>query len=108
MLKNDMRKYIIQGKSFEEFLEDYGDSYRDKYGGGFTDEVMRKCWKNTHKLVPQDAWLKYLKNSAATEVRYLTMCVEALNEQGIRLQEIRAGYMLSELMKKQIYGSDTN
>lgn len=101
MLKNDMRNYIIQGKTYEEFLEDY----EEKYSKDFTRETMEKCWKKTHKLVPQDAWLKYLKNSAATEVRYLTMCVEALNEQGVRLQEIRAGYMLSDLMKKQIYST---
>jgi hypothetical protein len=47
--------------------------------------------------------MKYLKNSAAAQVRYLTMVCEALNEQGVNLRDIRAGYMLNDLLKKQIY-----
>ena len=99
MLKNDMRRAILQGKSYEEFLEEYGE----KYEKDFTADIMVKCWKNTHKLVPQDEWMRYLKNSAAQQVKYLTMVTEALNEQGVNLREIRAGYMLNDLLKKQIY-----
>lgn len=101
MLKNDMRKCLLKEESFEEFLEKYGSVYE----GDFDMETMRRCWKNTQKLLPEDAWIRYLKNSAAAQVRYLTMVCEALNEQGVRLREIRAGYMLNDLMKKQIYGA---
>ena len=101
MLKNDMRKCLLQDKSFEEFLEQYGESYEKD----FDMETMRRCWKNTQKLLPEDAWMKYLKNSAAAQVRYLTMVTEALNEQGVNLREIRAGYMLNDLLKTQIYGT---
>lgn len=101
MLKNDMRKCLLQDRSFEEFLEQYGADY-DK---DFDMETMRRCWKNTQKLLPEDAWMKYLKNSAAAQVRYLTMVTEALNEQGVNLREIRAGYMLNDLLKTQIYGT---
>ena len=66
---------------------------------------MKRCWKNTQKLLPQEAWMKYLKNSAAAQVRYLTMVCEALNEQGVYLREIRAGYMLNDLLRKQIYST---
>ena len=99
MLKNDMRKCMIQGKTFEEFLEKYGPDYEKD----FPMEIMRRCWKNTKDLIPEEAWLKYLKNSAAAQVRYLTMVCEALKEQGVNLREIRAGYMLNDLLKKQIY-----
>ena len=99
MLKNDMRKCMLQGKTYEEFLEEYGP----KYEKDFTMEIMRRCWKNTKDLIPEEAWMKYLKNSAAAQVRYLTMVCEALNEQGVNLRDIRAGYMLNDLLKKQIY-----
>ena len=99
MLKNDMRKYILQGKSYEEFVEDFGEAYSTQ----FTPEIMEKCWRNTHKLKDRGEWLKYLKNSAAQQVKYLTMVTEALNEEGVGLREIRAGYMLNDLLRKQIY-----
>ena len=101
MLKNDMRNCQLHGKTFEEFLEAYGVVYEQD----FDMETMKRCWKNTQKLLPQEAWMKYLKNSAAAQVRYLTMVCEALNEQGVYLREIRAGYMLNDLLRKQIYST---
>lgn len=99
MLKNDMRRCMLQGKSFEEFLEEYGSDYEKD----FSIDIMKRCWKNTKDLIPQENWMKYLKNSAAAQVRYLTMVCDALKEQGVYLSETRAGYMLNDLMKKQIY-----
>lgn len=101
MLKNDMRKCLLKEKTFEEFLEEYGEVYEKD----FDMETMKRCWKNTQKLLPEDAWMRYLKNSAAAQVRYLAMVCEALKEQGVMLREIRAGYMLNDLIKKQIYST---
>lgn len=101
MLKNDMRKYIIAGKTFEEFVEDHGEKYKKD----FSMDVMERCWKNTHKLVDPNEWHKYLKRNASSYVRYLTMIADSLDEEGIKLREIRAGYMLNDLLKKQLYGN---
>jgi len=101
MLKNDMRNCMLLGKTFEEFLEEHGP----KYEKDFNMDIMKKCWNNTKDLVPLENWMKYLKNSAAAQVRYLTMVTEALNEQGVNLREIRAGYMLNDLLKTQIYST---
>lgn len=100
MLKNDMRKYIIAGKTYEEFYNDYHETYKSQ----FTDDIMQRCWKNTHKLVDRGEWLKYLKRSAAQQVGYLTMVADALQEEGVRLNDCKAGYMLNDILKKQIYG----
>lgn len=97
MLKQDMRKYIINGRTFEEFVEDLGEEYIND----FTMEIMEKCWVNTHKLVPRDEWLRYLKKTAAQDVKYLGMLADALNEEGIVLNGTRAGGMLAELISKQ-------
>ena len=99
MLKNDMRKYMLEDKTFEQFIADYGEEYSQT----FTMEIMEKCWKNTKKLLPRSEWLKYLKNGAAQQVKYLTMVTEAMNEEGVNLRETRAGYMLNELIRKQLY-----
>lgn len=99
MLKADMRKYIIAGKTFEDFITDFGEEYKKT----FTIDIMERCWNNTHKLVDTGEWHKYLKNQAAQDVKYLTIVAEALKEEGIRLSEIRAGYMLNDLLKSQIY-----
>ena len=101
MLKNDMRKYIIAGRTFDEFIEDYGEEYKKD----FSMDIMERCWKNTHKLVDPNEWRKYLKSNAASYVRYLTMIADAQNEEGIKLREIRAGYMLNDLLKKQLYSN---
>ncbi len=101
MLKNDMRKYIIAGKTFDDFVADYGEEYKKE----FSMDIMERCWKNTHKLVDPNEWHKYLKRNAASYVRYLTMIADSLEEEGIKLSEIRAGYMLNDLIKKQIYGT---
>lgn len=101
MLKNDMRKYIIAERTFDEFIEDYGDEYKKE----FSMDVMEKCWKNTHKLVDPNEWHKYLKGKASSYVRYLTMIADSLDEEGIKLREIRAGYMLNDLLRKQLYSN---
>ena len=97
MLKNDMRKYIIEGKSYEDFKADMGEEY-SQY---FTEEIMERCWENTHKLVDEGEWLKYLKTKSAQYVKYLTMTTGALEEQGVLLRDTRAGGMLAGLMLKQ-------
>jgi len=99
MLKNDMRKCIIQGKTYEEFMEEYGEAY----SSDFTDDVMRRCWKNTHDLVDPVEWHKYLKRRAANYVTYLKMVVEAMQEEGIDFRSTRAGSYLNTLIKNQIY-----
>lgn len=103
MLKNDMRKYILQDKTFEEFLEDYGEKYKNE----FSVEIMQRCWKNTHDLKDPVEWHKYLKNKAAAYVKYLTLINEAMEDEGIVLNETRAGYMLKDLIRRQIYGNRT-
>lgn len=100
MLKNDMRKYIIEGKTFEEFIADYGERYHAE----FSMDTMKRCWKNTHDLTDRTEWLKYLKRSAAKEVGYLTMVANALHEEGELLSTTRAGAMLKTIMKQEIYG----
>lgn len=99
MLKNDMRKMMLEGATFEEFCEKYGEQYI----GGFTVKTMKACWKNTKKLLDPDEWHRYLKNSAYNYVRYLTMIEEAMEEEGIELGTTRAGYMLKDLIRKQVY-----
>lgn len=103
MLKNDMRKYILQDKTFDEFLEDYGEMYKTE----FSVEIMRRCWKNTHDLKDPVEWHKHLKNKAASYVRYLTLINEAMEDEGIVLSETRAGYMLKDLIRRQVYGNRT-
>lgn len=97
MLKADMRDYIIAGDTFEDFVEDYGDAYLNE----FPLEVMRRCWRNTHELVDQGEWLKYLKNRSACYARYLTMTADELLREGVRLNQTRAGGMLAEMLSRQ-------
>lgn len=99
MLKNDMRKYLIKEKTYEEFIEDFGEEYRKD----FTDEVMKRCWENTKELVDPVEWAKYLKRKAANNVAYLTMVVKAMNEEGIDFRSTRAGSYLNHLIHDQIY-----
>lgn len=106
MLKNDMRKCIIAGKTFDDFIEEYGPLYANE----FSHEIMERCWNNTHKLVDEGEWARYLKNKAADYVKYLTLINEGMEDAGISLSETRAGAMLKTLIKRSIYkpiGSDS-
>lgn len=99
MLKNDMRKYLIKEKTYDEFIEDFGEEYRKD----FTDDVMKRCWENTKELVDPVEWAKYLKRKAANYVTYLTMVIKAMNEEGIDFRSTRAGSYLNHLIHDQIY-----
>lgn len=97
MLKNDMRNAIIAGESFEEFVEVYGERYRNS----FSMETMEKCWKNTHELVEPYKWHNYLLKCASNYVRFLELVSEGLNDQGVSLLDTEPGYRLSLLVGRQ-------
>lgn len=97
MLKNDMRNYMLAGNTFEEFVEDYGETYLKE----FSLDTMERCWKNTYELMDRGEWLRYLKKRSADYVRYLTMTADAMLEEGVRLNQTRAGGMLAEMLSRQ-------
>ena len=99
MLKNDMRKCIMAGKTFDDFIDEYGSRYADE----FTLDIMQRCWDNTHNLIDEGAWARYLKNKAAEYVKYLTLVNEGMEDAGIELSGTRAGAMLKILIKRTIY-----
>lgn len=94
MLKNDMRNCLIQEKTFDQFIEEFGDSYRSE----FSMDTMQKCWVNTIRLIPDDEWAKYLKNKAARYVGYLRLIDESMKEASIDLLTTRAGGKLKEML----------
>lgn len=96
MLKNDMRKYLIDGRSFEEFYEEMGDAYTE-----FSDEILARCWENTKALIPRGEWLRYLKVKSMDYAKYLKMTTDALLEEGVPLNSIRAGGTVSAILRKQ-------
>lgn len=96
MLKNDMRKYLIEGKSFEQFYEEKGDEYTE-----FSDDTLARCWENTKELIPRDEWLKYLKVKSGNYAKYLETTADALLEEGIPLNSIKAGGIIAGIYAKQ-------
>ena len=98
MLKNDMRKYILGGKSFNEFMTDCGSSALSNY----SYDVILKTWDKVQQYYISDVeWLKYLKNQASRSVKYLEDVVNALNEAGVPLNATRAGGELAAILRRQ-------
>lgn len=98
MLKNDMRKYILGGKSFNEFMTDCGSSALSNY----SYDVILKTWDKVQQYYISDVeWLKYLKNQASRSVKYLEDVVNALNEAGVPLNATKAGGELAAILRRQ-------
>ena len=98
MLKNDMRKYILGGKSFNEFMTDCGSAALSNY----SYDVILKTWDKVQQYYISDVeWLKYLKNQASRSVKYLEDVVNALNEAGVPLNATKAGGELAAILRRQ-------
>ena len=98
MLKNDMRKFILGGKSFNELMSDCGSSALSNY----SYDVILKTWDKVQQYYISDVeWLKYLKNQASRSVKYLEDVVNALNEAGVPLNATKAGGELAAILRRQ-------
>lgn len=98
MLKQDIRRYIINGKTFDDFVADNGKELSKTYNA----KTIRETWDRVEKYyIDEIEWIKYLKKKAAESVHNLEVMVNALNEEGIVLNGTRAGSMLAKLLAKQ-------
>ena len=74
--------YIVDGKSFEDFLKDTEEE-RAKMPK-VTVENWKGSWDHVaKKSVDEEVWIDYLIHMAEGSKRHLLKCIKALNEEGI-------------------------
>ena len=74
--------YIVDGKSFEDFLKDTKEE-REKMPK-VTEENWKSVWDRvSKKCVNEEDWIDYLIHMAEGCKRHLLKCIRALNEEGV-------------------------
>lgn len=98
MLKADMRQYILEGKTFEDFMADNGEEVNANY----PPDVIQRAWERTStQFVDDDEWIRYLKNTAAKNAAKLDAIVDELNKEGYVLNGTKAGGIVARMLDKQ-------
>lgn len=83
MLRKQMRKAMLEGKSFEDFV--------DEYNGFYSIDVLRDVWKNTEKVLDDKKWNDWLKHTSRNCARNMRLLVRTLQEEGIDVTKTGAG-----------------